>query len=158
MVSCTTWKASVEALVLWFAVWLGWQYTCWLTNWFVPETHPIRRMLFAIMLVALVMAASIPQAFGPRGLVFALSFVVIQCGRTLFVLGQLGSRHPLTPNFQRMLGWLLHLRLLLDRRWAGRGKRAARLLVCRRDLRVRRADDWLCFAEARAVPNERLDD
>lgn len=22
----------LQALVLWFAVWLGWQYTCWFTN------------------------------------------------------------------------------------------------------------------------------
>ena len=29
---------AVEALILWFAVWLGWQYTCWVTNWFNPET------------------------------------------------------------------------------------------------------------------------
>jgi low temperature requirement protein LtrA len=28
---------AVQTLVLWFAVWLGWQYTCWITNWFNPE-------------------------------------------------------------------------------------------------------------------------
>lgn len=27
----------IETLVLWFAVWLGWQYTCWMTNWFDPR-------------------------------------------------------------------------------------------------------------------------
>ena len=59
-----------ETLILWFAVWLGWQYTCWTTNWFDPETPRIRGMLFAVMLAALIMASSIPGAFGDRGVVF----------------------------------------------------------------------------------------
>ena len=66
-----------ETLILWFAVWLGWQYTCWTTNWFDPETPRIRGMLFAVMLAALIMASSIPGAFGDRGLVFALAYVAI---------------------------------------------------------------------------------
>jgi low temperature requirement protein LtrA len=36
------WMGVAETTVLWFAVWLGWQYTCWLTNWFDPETPHIR--------------------------------------------------------------------------------------------------------------------
>ena len=38
---------AVQTLVLWFAVWLGWQYTCWITNWFNPENLRMRLMLFA---------------------------------------------------------------------------------------------------------------
>lgn len=41
------------------------------TNWFNPGALPIRLVLFGIMLVALVMAAALPQAFGERGLIFA---------------------------------------------------------------------------------------
>lgn len=66
-------------------VWLGWQYTCWVTNWCDPEARAIRLMLFALMLVALVMAAATPQAFGARGLMFALAYVTIQVGRTAYV-------------------------------------------------------------------------
>lgn len=100
-------NGAVETLVLWFAVWLAWQYTSWVTNWFDPETLPIRILLFVIMLVGLLMAAAIPDAFGARGLVFAISYAGIQVGRTLFVLICLGPRHALTPNFRRMFGWLL---------------------------------------------------
>ncbi len=96
----------VETLILWFAVWLGWQYTCWITNWFNPETPHIRLMLFAIMLAALLMAAALPNAFGDRGLLFAVCYAAIQVGRTLYALYHLGRSHPLAPNFQRMLGWL----------------------------------------------------
>jgi low temperature requirement protein LtrA len=97
---------AVETLVPWFAVWLGWQYTSWVTNWFDPETLPIRLMLFAIMLAGLVMAAAIPEAFAERGLVFAGCYMAIQVGRTLFILFHLGRSHALSPNFRRILGWL----------------------------------------------------
>lgn len=48
--------------MLWFAVWLGWQYTCWVTNWFEPDALPIRLLFFATMLLGLVMAAALPRA------------------------------------------------------------------------------------------------
>jgi len=97
---------AFQTLVLWFAVWLVWQYTCWVTNWFDPDTMPIRLLLFAIMLVSLVMSAVLPDAFGERGLVFAVCYATMQIGRTLFVVFHLGRHHALSKNFQRMLGWL----------------------------------------------------
>jgi len=96
---------AVETLVLWLAVWTAWQYTSWCVNWIDPETLPVRRLLFAIMLVALVMASAIPEAFGSRGLVFAGAYVTIQVGRSVAMLMILGRQHPLTPNFQRILAW-----------------------------------------------------
>ncbi|CEJ14410.1 Bacterial low temperature requirement A protein (LtrA) [bacterium YEK0313] len=96
----------VETLILWFAVWLGWQYTCWVTNWFDPETPRIRGLIFAVMLLGLVMAAALPGAFGERGLVFALAYVAMQVGRTAYIVWELGSDHPLAANYRRMLGWL----------------------------------------------------
>lgn len=99
---------AAQTLLLWFAVWLGWQYTCWVTNWFDPETLSIRVLLFAIMGVGLVMAVALPQAFGARGLVFAACYVLIQVGRTLWVLVRhLGGSHALSANFRRILGWLV---------------------------------------------------
>lgn len=97
---------ALQTLVLWFAVWLVWQYTCWVTNWFNPDTLPIRLMLFAVMLVGLVMSAVLPDAFGERGMIFAVCYAAMQIGRTLFVVFHLGSSHALSKNFQRMLGWL----------------------------------------------------
>lgn len=96
----------VETLILWFAVWLGWQYTCWVTNWFDPQTPRIRGLIFATMLFGLVMAASIPQAFSDRGLVFAGAYVAMQVGRTAFIALQLAADQPLAPNYRRMLGWV----------------------------------------------------
>ena len=97
----------VETLILWFAVWLGWQYTCWVTNWFNPETTRIRSLLFCVMLLGLIMASSIPGAFGEQGWIFALAYVAIQVGRTAYIVFVLGQNHPLAANYRRMLGWLV---------------------------------------------------
>ncbi|WP_454683476.1 low temperature requirement protein A [Ancylobacter moscoviensis] len=97
----------IETLILWFAVWLGWQYTCWVTNWFDPETPRIRSLIFAVMLAGLGMAAAIPGAFGERALVFVLAYVAIQVGRTAYIVWELGVDHPLSANYRRMLVWLL---------------------------------------------------
>lgn len=99
-------SGALQTLILWFAVWLGWQYTCWVTNWFDPETPPIRGLIFVTMLIGLVMAAAIPDAFGERGIVFAAAYVAMQVGRTAFIVALLDARHPLAPNYRRMLGWV----------------------------------------------------
>ena len=97
---------ALQTLVLWFAVWLGWQYTCWVTNWFNPENLRMRLMLFALMLLGLAMSATIPAAFAEAGLAFALCYASIQVGRTAFVLVNLPRGHALLPNFRRIMGWV----------------------------------------------------
>lgn len=97
----------IETLILWFAVWLGWQYTCWVTNWFNPETPRIRGLIFTIMLLGLIMASAIPGAFGERGIIFALAYVAIQVGRTAYIVWELRPDHPLAANYRRMLAWVL---------------------------------------------------
>lgn len=101
-----TLSGLIETVILWFAVWLGWQYTCWATNWFDPEKPRIRGMVFGLMLAALFMASALPQAFGDRGMIFALAYVAIQVGRTLYIVIELGRDHVLSPNYRRMLVWL----------------------------------------------------
>ncbi|CAM2139877.1 Low temperature requirement protein A [Pararobbsia alpina] len=97
---------TVQTIVLWFAVWLGWQYTCWVTNWFDPERLPVRVLILVIMLIGTIMSASLPLAFGERGLTFAICYVVIQVGRSLVAIAFLGSGHDLSQNFKRIATWL----------------------------------------------------
>ena len=49
-------------------VWLVWVYTTWVTNWLDPEHLAVRALLEALMLVSLVLSASLPAAFGARGM------------------------------------------------------------------------------------------
>ena len=97
---------AMQTLVVWFAVWLGWQYTCWGSNWFNPDQPPIRGLMFAQMLLAMLMAAAIPEAFGERAWVFAGAYAALQVGRTAYLRWLLRGGHPLAPNYSRMLGWL----------------------------------------------------
>ena len=79
-------QGALRTGLLLAAVWWVWIYTSWCTNWLDPERAPVRVALFALMLAGLVMSASIPQAFGERGLAFAAAYVAMQLGRTLFFL------------------------------------------------------------------------
>jgi len=101
------WVGFAQSTILWFAVWLGWQHTTWMTNWFDPNTRSIRLILFALMLIGLVIAAALPEAFGSRALIFAVSYVAIQLGRTAAILFMLGKGHALTPNYTRIFGWFV---------------------------------------------------
>jgi low temperature requirement protein LtrA len=96
---------ALQTLVLWFAVWLGWQYTCWVTNWFNPEHPRIRLMLFVLMLIGLALSATIPAAFAEAGLAFGCCFAAIQIGRSLVVLASLPRGNALVPNFRRIMVW-----------------------------------------------------
>lgn len=98
---------AIQSLILWFGVWLAWQYTCWLTNWFDPDKVTMRLMLFSIMFLALLGAVALPHAFSnqTQAWVLALTFGSIHFVRNIFVLVHLGSKHPLTPNYRRMFVW-----------------------------------------------------
>ena len=80
-----TLSGVVEGVIMLAAVWTVWIYTTWVTNWMNPEKGPVRWMLIVMMLVGLVLSTSIPEAFGDRALQFALAYVSMQVGRTIFV-------------------------------------------------------------------------
>ena len=67
-----TLEGALQTLFLLLAVWWVWMYTCWFTNWIDPDKPSVRMLLFALMLAGLLMSASIPNAFGHEGLLFAL--------------------------------------------------------------------------------------
>lgn len=102
------WIGALEAAVLFFAVWWAWTFTTWATNWLDPTQVPVRLMVFAIMLASLVMSASIPGAFGAHGLWFALAYVAIQVGRTLFTSWVMWDARPvLGRSLLRVTAWFL---------------------------------------------------
>jgi low temperature requirement protein LtrA len=103
-----TWTGLAETLFLTLAVWWVWIYTSWCTNWLDPQSTPVRVLLFVLMLAGLVLSSSIPEAFGERGLAFALAYACMQLVRTAFMLNALrGERPGNYRNFQRILVWLV---------------------------------------------------
>jgi low temperature requirement protein LtrA len=113
--------AGQTALLL-MAVWTAWIYNAWFTNWFDPDRRVVRLVLLGVMLASLLMSASLPEAFGERGLVFAAAYVTMQVGRTVFVIAALGEDPGLRRNFQRILSWLVASGLL----WLAGGLAQAR--------------------------------
>jgi low temperature requirement protein LtrA len=95
---------ALQAALLLAMVWLAWAYTAWVTNWLDPEQIPVRLLLIALALVALVMWAAIPGAFGALGLVIGAGYALSQIGRSSFAVVALRGR-PLQRNFQRSLAW-----------------------------------------------------
>ncbi len=102
-----TWSGALHVLLLFLAVWWVWIYTSWVTNWLDPERTPVRILLLALMLAGLVLSTSLPGAFYGKGLPFAIAYVFMQVGRSLFMLWGLGDANPTnTKNFQRITLWL----------------------------------------------------
>jgi low temperature requirement protein LtrA len=94
---------AIQTALLLVAVWWVWIYTSWVTNWLDPDSTPVRFMLFGLMLAGLVLSASIPEAFESRALAFAGAYVVMQVGRSLFMLWALrGHSETNFRNFQRI--------------------------------------------------------
>jgi low temperature requirement protein LtrA len=97
----------VQTGLLLTAVWWVWMYTAWATNWVDPQTTPVRAMLFVLMFAGLLLSTSIPQAFGSRGLAFAVGYVIMHVGRSLFMLWSLRHHHATNfRNYQRITAWL----------------------------------------------------
>jgi low temperature requirement protein LtrA len=101
-----TWAGAAESAFLLCAVYWAWNYTTWMTNWFDPEVAVVRLVLVLVMLASLLMAVSIPEAFGDHGLLFAASYCALQVGRNAFVVA-VTPPGPFHRNFQQILGWSL---------------------------------------------------
>jgi low temperature requirement protein LtrA len=94
-----------QAAFLLIVVWWGWIYTTWMANWFDPASSSVRGVLTAAMLASLLMAASLPGAFGEQGMLFAASYVALQVGRNAGALLLLDRDHRLRRVFERLLAW-----------------------------------------------------
>jgi low temperature requirement protein LtrA len=100
-----TWAGAGKAAVLLFVAWWAWNYTTWMTNWFDPDATPVRLLLLAVMLAALLMSIAIPQAFGDRAALFAGAYVGLQVLRNGFATAVAPPRTAWRDNFGRILIW-----------------------------------------------------
>lgn len=96
---------AVETGLIFLAIWWVWIYTTWVLNWLDPETLSVRALLFALMTGGLFLSMSVPDAFGERGLVFALAYVGMQLGRSLFVLWTVWDMPVRRASYQRISLW-----------------------------------------------------
>lgn len=97
---------AFEGIIMVCALWWAWVSTTWVTNWLDPVTLPVRGAVVALGFVALVMSVSIAEAFGDRAWAFAISYVVLQVGRTGFIVwATLRHDRRVAHDFALILGW-----------------------------------------------------
>lgn len=96
----------LEGVIMVCALWWAWVSTTWVTNWLDPVALPVRGAVIALAFVALVMSASIAEAFGERAWAFAVAYVVLQVGRTAFITWAT-ARHDraVSRDFALVLIW-----------------------------------------------------
>lgn len=102
-----TLEGAAETLFLLLAVWIVWMWTTWAENWLDARHAAVRILMLVLMGAGLVMSAAIPDAFGGRGLVFALAYVFMHNLRNAFTVWALrkGAANE-RRNFQRIQAWL----------------------------------------------------
>lgn len=98
---------ALQTGFLFLAVWWVWIYSTWVLNRLDPEQTSVRLLLFALMAAGLFLSMALPKAFDERGLIFALAYVGIQVGRTLFVFLTASGNAMLRRTYLRILIWFL---------------------------------------------------
>jgi low temperature requirement protein LtrA len=99
-----TWSRGAETAFMLVALYWAWNYTTWMTNWFDPDTVPVRLVLVFVMLASLLMAVAIPEGFGGHALLFACAYSGLQIGRNAFVVA-VTPRGVFNQNFRHILAW-----------------------------------------------------
>lgn len=99
---------ALEGTIMICALWWAWVSTTWVTNWLDPVKLPVRGAVVALAFVSFVMSVAIAEAFGDRAWTFAIAYVVLQVGRTGFIVWAT-ARHdrPVSRDFLRILVWTL---------------------------------------------------
>ncbi len=100
-------QGALEAGILFQAIWMVWIYTTWVLNQIDPDRGPVRALLFALMLGGLFVSMAVPRAFDDRGLVFAVAFVAMQVGRTIFFWFAARGTAWGGRNYARIFIWFL---------------------------------------------------
>ncbi len=99
-----SWATGAETAFMLVALYWAWNYTTWMTNWFDPDTVPVRLVLIFVMLASLLMAVAIPEGFGEHALLFACAYSGMQIGRNAFVVAAT-PRGRFNQNFRQILAW-----------------------------------------------------
>lgn len=98
-------QGALQTGFLFMAVWWVWIYSTWVFNILDPESAKVRGLLFVLMLLGLFLSMALPEAFGERGMVFALAYVAMQLIRTVFIWGYAQTAR-LRATYTRIFIWL----------------------------------------------------
>lgn len=101
-----SWTGAAQTVVVFAAVWWGWNYTAWAMNWLDPARTAVQMLSGVLMLAALGMAIAIPSAFGEGAWLFVGCYLFMGILRPVFMMvAHRGQR--LASNYRMLLLWTL---------------------------------------------------
>jgi low temperature requirement protein LtrA len=102
------WTGALQTGVMFLAVWWSWNYTAWATGWIDPERRAVAALMAVLMVLSLLMASAIPDAFKERGLTLAIAYVAMQVLRAGFMVWAFGgTKDTMGRNYAQLLAWAL---------------------------------------------------
>jgi low temperature requirement protein LtrA len=99
-------RTGAETLIMALAVVYAWYMTAWGANWLEPDRLPVRLLLVGLMFASLLMSVSIADAFDDRAWLFVIGYLLLQIGRSGFLIVALRGR-ALGAHFVNDLVWEL---------------------------------------------------
>ncbi len=97
-----TWVGIVQGLFVLAMLWWAWGGFAWLTSVVDPEEGAVRFVMFGTMAALLVVALTVPEAFGERGLAFAVAYGSVRAAH--IALFAIASRDD--PNLRHSVATL----------------------------------------------------
>jgi low temperature requirement protein LtrA len=97
-----SWEGVAQAMLILAVLWWSWGGYAWLTSVINPEEGAVRIAMFAAMAAFLVVALSVPEAFGDLGLLFAGAYAVVRIAH--IALFWIASRED--PDLRGSVSWL----------------------------------------------------
>ena len=99
-------RTGAETLILALAVVYAWYMTAWAANWLDPDRLSVRGLLVGLMFASLLMSVAIADAFDGRAWLFVTGYLLLQVGRSVFLIVALRGR-ALGEHFVNDLVWEL---------------------------------------------------
>jgi low temperature requirement protein LtrA len=85
-------RTGAETVIMALAVVYAWYMTAWGANWLDPDRRPVRVLLVGLMFASLLMSVAIADAFDGRAWLFVSGYVLLQAGRSAFLIVALRGR------------------------------------------------------------------
>jgi low temperature requirement protein LtrA len=105
-------RTGAETVIMTLAVVYAWYMTAWGVNWLVADRLPVRVLLVGLMFASLLMSVAIGDAFDDRAWLFVTGYLLLQVGRSAFLIVALRGR-ALGEHFVNDLVWELLTGVLL---------------------------------------------
>jgi low temperature requirement protein LtrA len=74
----TSWGGLLRGVLVLGALWWAWVAYAWLTNTLDPEETGIRLAMFGAMGAMLIVALTVPEAFGDHGVMFGVAYLLVR--------------------------------------------------------------------------------